>query len=112
MEISRYWVDQIPLRNLAITVKDSAGRPLNLTNYTDISVRMLGSDNEEVDLDGAVVNSGGASSGRLIFEWPRDRSLFNQAGDYVLQVVLKAANALDMTTAHTIRVSDLGKVRK
>lgn len=112
MEISQYEVGQIPLRNLTLTVKDSYGRNVNLTPYTDISVRMLGSDNEEVDLSGSNVNTGGSSSGRIIFEWPRDRSLFTKSGDYVLQLVLKTANAKDMTTAHTIRVRQLGKVNK
>jgi hypothetical protein len=112
MEISQYEVGQIPLANLSMTVKDSYGRNLNCSVYTDISVRMLDSDNREVDLTGAVLNRGGAASGRFVFEWPRNRSLFTKRGDYVLQLVLKTSNAVDMTTAHTIRVRELGKVAK
>jgi hypothetical protein len=73
---------------------------------------MLGSDNEDIDLTGATLNRAGAASGRFVFEWPRDRSLFEKTGDYVLQVVLRTANATDMTTVHTMRVSDIGKVNK
>lgn len=112
MAISQYWVGQIPLRNLSISVKDSEGRALNCTNYTDVSVRMLGSDNEEIDLSGATLNRAGAASGRFVLEWPRNKSLFTKTGDYVLQLVLKSTNAVDMTTVHTIRVSQLGKVSK
>jgi hypothetical protein len=111
MEISQYEVGQIPLRNLSLTVKDSYGRNLNCSVYTDISVRMLGSDNEEVDLTGSNLNRAGAASGRFVFEWPTDRSLFTQRGDYVLQLILETATAKDITTAHTIRVRELGKVR-
>lgn len=112
MEISQYEVGQIPLRNLSLTVKDSYGRNVNCNAYTDISVRMLDSDNNEVDLTGSVLNRGGAASGRFIFEWPRDKSLFTKRGDYVLQLVLQTANAKDMTTSHTLRVRELGKVVK
>jgi hypothetical protein len=110
MAISQYWVGQIPLRNLTINVKDSNGRPLNCSAYTDVSVRMLGSHNEEIDLAGAVLNTAGAVSGRFIFEWPRDKSLFKNTGDYVLQVILKTGNAVDITTAHVMRVKELGGI--
>lgn len=113
MEISQYWVGQIPLTNLTLTVKDAYGRNLNLNIYTDISVRMLGSDNEEVDLTGLNVNRGGSSQGKVILEWPRNRSLFTKAGEYVLQLVLRTADgAMDMTTAQTLRVRELGKVNR
>lgn len=112
MEIIQMEKGQIPLKNLTMTVKDAYGRPTNVTGYTSITARMLGSDNEEVDLTGAVVNRGGAASGRIIFEWPRDRSLFTKRGDYVLQLVLETANSKDYTRPLTIRVSELGKVNK
>jgi hypothetical protein len=112
MEISQYEVGQIPLRNLSIVVKDSYGRAVNCSVYTDVTVRMLGSDNEVVDLTGSSLNTGGAAQGRFIFEWPRNRSLFTKRGEYVLQLVLKTGNAIDMTTAHTLKVRELGKVGK
>lgn len=106
--ISQYWVGQIPLRNLTINVLDGLGRPLNCTVYTDVRVRMLGSNNEEIDLSGSVLNRAGAASGRFIFEWPRDRSLFTESGDYVLQLLLGSVNAVDITSEHTMRVHELG----
>lgn len=112
MTIGQYWVGQIPLRDLSLTVKDNSGRVLNCTDYTDVSVRILGSDNEEVSLTGSGLNTGGTTTGRFIFEWPRDRSLFTEAGDYVLQLILAKTGAKDMTTTYTMRVKDLGRVEK
>jgi hypothetical protein len=108
MAIGQYWVGQVPQKNLSLQVLDTYGRQVNCNMYTDISVRMLGSNNEEVDLSGSFLNMGGAGLGRFVFEWPRDRSLFTKTGDYVLQLVLKNANAKDMTTAHIMRVRELG----
>lgn len=115
MAIGQYWVGQIPLRNLSLTIKDDKGNALNCVGYTDISVRILGSSNEEVDITGSVLNRAGAQIGRLVFEWPRDRSLFTEKGDYVLQVILKSTTPVgsnDMTTAYTMRVKELGRTVK
>lgn len=112
MEVSQYEVGEIPLRNMTMVVKDTYGRPVDLRAYTSVTARMLGSNNEEIDLTGSVVNTGGASAGRVIFEWPRDRSLFTDTGEYVLQLIFKTANAVDKSTAHTIRVRELGRLTK
>lgn len=112
MEISQYEVGEIPLKNLTLSVKDAYGRPIDLRVYTDVSVKMLGSNNEEINLEGSSLNTGGASQGRYVFEWPRDRSLFTKTGDYVLQLVLQTATAIDKTSAHTIRVRELGRLNK
>lgn len=112
MEIIHVEKGQIPLKNLTMTVKDGYGRLVNVSGYTSITARMLGSDNEEVDLTGLNVNRAGAASGRIIVEWPRDRSLFTKRGDYVLQLVLETPNSRDYTKPQTIRVSELGKVIK
>ena len=112
MAIGQYWVGQIPLQNLSLVVKDNGGRTLNCTSYTDISVRILGSHNEEVSLVGSNLNTTGKVFGRFTFDWPSDRSLFTEAGDYVLQMILGAPGAKDMTTTYTMRVKDLGRVVK
>ena len=112
MTIGQYWVGQIPLRNLSLTVKDNNGRALNCVDYTDVSVRILGSNNETVSLTGSNLNRAGAAVGRFVFEWPRDKSIFTDSGDYVLQMLLKSTGAVDITTTYTMRVRDLGKVDK
>lgn len=112
MQISNYNVGQIPLRDLVIAVHDSDGNPVDCRPYTNAYLRMLGSDNEEVDLSGSVLNVGGAVYGRFVFEWPRDRSLFTKAGEYVLHLVLENATAKDITNTHTIRVNELGRLNR
>lgn len=109
--ISQYWINQIPARPLSIQVKDSSGNDMNLSNYDTITVKMLGSYNEELDLTGSSVNTTGKSLGVIVFNWPTSRSLFDYAGDYVLQLELSGTGKKDFTSTHTIRVRELGKVR-
>lgn len=107
--ISQYWTGQIPARPLSINVRDTVGREFNATAYTDIDVEMLDPHNNDVDLSGGVLQTAGAGAGRFVFEWPKDRSLFDKPGDYVLHLVLSADDgAKDITTQHTIRVREFG----
>jgi hypothetical protein len=109
--ISQYWKDQIPARPLVIQVKQQDGSDMDLSGYTSITVKMVGSSNEEIDLTGYTLNTSAKSIGKLTFNWPTDRSLFNKFGDYVLQVVLSGTGRLDFTTTHTLRVRELGRIR-
>lgn len=111
MAISQYWVGQIPARPIAITVRDSKGDPVDLSGYGEFSVRLLGSDDEFIDLTGAELQTAGAVQGRFVFVFPRDRSLFETHGDYLLQLELDGGGVRDFTTAHNIRVHKLGGVR-
>lgn len=88
--ISQFWVGQIPMNNLIIGVLAPNGREADCSNYWDIKVRLLGSDNEEIDLRGSYLDTTGKQWGRFVFEWPRDRSLFTKPGDYVLQLILES----------------------
>lgn len=109
MAISTYYVGAVPSRPIAIDVRDSDGLPVNLSAYTDFKVVLLGSDNEVIDTTGAVLSTSGAAQGRFVFRWPTDRSLFNKAGDYLLQMEIDGAGGTkDFTTEHTIRVRRLG----
>ena len=110
MEISQYWVGQIPAKPLVINVKDEEGRDYDLTTYTTIEVVILGTDNEVLDLTGSTLDTGGAPGGRVIFVWPTDRSLFEKTGDYVLQLVLSGTGRKDITSVHNIKVRQIGKV--
>lgn len=107
--ISQYWVGQIPNKPLSIRIKDGEGIDSDLSIYTDIKVKMLGSYNEEINLTGATINKNNANTGRIIFVWPTDRSLFDYAGDYILQLELSGTNKKDFTTTHTLRVRELGR---
>jgi hypothetical protein len=107
--ISQYWVGQIPSKPLSITVMDENGQAVNLNDYTNISVKIIGSNNEEVDLTGATVVTTNKALGQIGFKWPTTRSLFETYGDYVLQLSLAATGKLDFTTTHTLRVRELGR---
>lgn len=109
--ISQYWINQIPARPLSIQVKDQDGNDMNLSGYTTFTVKMLGSYNEEIDLTGSSLNTLNKDIGQFTFTWPTTRSLFDYAGDYVLQLELTGTGRKDYTTTHTIRVRELGKVR-
>lgn len=108
MAISQYWVGQIPARPISIDVRDSEGRAINLSSYSEFNVILLGSDNEEIDLRDSELNTAQAASGRFIFRFPSDRSVFEKAGRYLLQLELRSPTARDYTTEHHIKVRQLG----
>lgn len=108
MKISHYQVGQKPLRPLAIQVNDPQGNPADVSYYENYTVKLIGSDNEEVNLADATLQTGGARTGRFTFVWPTTTSLFTKAGDYLLQLELSGAGARDFTTAHHIRVREIG----
>jgi hypothetical protein len=110
--ISQYWREQIPAKPLSIKVKDQSGEDMNLSLYTDIEVVMMGSNNEYIDLTGAVVDTSNKASGTIIFRWPTNKTLFDWAGDYVLQLQLSGEGRRDFTTTHSIRVKELGRIAK
>lgn len=109
--ISQYWINQIPARPLSIQVKTESGEDANLSGYTTIEAVMLGSNNEEIDLTGSVLDTVGKPVGSLLFKWPTTKSLFTYPGDYVLQIKLSGTGRLDFTSTHTIRVRELGRTR-
>lgn len=108
MAISQYWVGQIPARPIAIDVRGSDGREVNLASYTDFRAVVIGSDNEEVDITGATLNTSRAAAGKFVFRWPEGRSVFNKEGEYLLQLELSGGGYKDFTTEHHIKVRRLG----
>lgn len=108
MAISQYKVGQIPRQGLGITILDSRGRALDISSYDTISVRLIDPDNNEIDTSGGSLNLGGVTVGRIMYNWPTDKSLFSKTGDYLLEVVLKDGLYVDITTEHTIQVTRLG----
>jgi hypothetical protein len=109
--ISQYWINQIPARALSIQVKDQGGNDINLSGYTNIAVKMLNTNNEEMSLEGSSLNTSSKDLGKIIFIWPTDRSLFEYPGDYVLQLELSGTGKKDFTSTHTLRVRELGRTR-
>jgi hypothetical protein len=109
--ISNYWVGQIPARPIAITVRDSNGRETNLSSYTYFKVRVVGSDNEEVDVSDGTLITAGAGTGRFVFRFPNGRSVFNKPGEYLMQLEFGGNGVRDFTDVHTIRVHRLGGIK-
>jgi hypothetical protein len=107
--ISQYWIDQIPARPLSILVKNQDGTDANLSGYTTINIKMVGSRNEEISLAGATIETAAKDLGKIVLRWPTDRSLFEYNGDYVLQLELTGTGRKDFTSTHTIRVRELGR---
>jgi hypothetical protein len=110
--ISQYWKGQIPSKPFSIIVKRDDGSTADLGEYTSITAKLLGSNNEEIDLTGSQVTTNNKTLGQIGFIWPTDRSLFESAGDYVFQLSLAATGKLDFTTTHTIRVRELGRINR
>lgn len=108
MAISQYKVGAIPRNGLGITILDSRGRSLDISDYSDIRVRIMDPENNEVDLTGSSINLGGVTVGRIMFEWPTSHSLFLCAGTYLLEVILSDGLHIDITSEHTIQVTKLG----
>jgi hypothetical protein len=108
MTISQYWVGQKPAHPITIDVKDSDGRLVDLSGYTDFTVRLVGSDNEDIDTSGVELQTAGAKYGRFVLRWPSTESLFYKPGEYLLQLEFSNDTNVDFTTTHDIRVRQLG----
>jgi hypothetical protein len=110
--ISQYWKDQIPAKPLSIQVNNQDGTEMNLSGYTNIEVILVGSNNEIVPTTGSNLITTGKAVGKLVFVWPTDRTLFEQPGDYLLQLKLSGTGKLDFSTTHPIRVKEVGRLDK
>ena len=109
MAISEFWVGEIPSKPLEIEIVDSENTPMPLIGLSGVKARLLGSDNEEVDVEDVVVNLTEPLNGVLVLRWPTDRSLFNKPGEYLLQIELDGSTGTkEFTDAHTIRVRKFG----
>jgi hypothetical protein len=104
-------VGQIPAVSLGIQIKDDNDNPVSLLGYPEVELELLGSDNERVDLTGAVLQTVPTVLGQLAFVWPKDRSLFTKKGKYLLRVALRATDgSVDYTRAAEIRVREFGRL--
>lgn len=110
--ISQYWRYQIPAKPLSIQINNQDGTDMNLSDYTTIEPVLIGSNNETIDLSGHTLNTVSKGSGKIIFFWPTDRSLFQTTGDYVLQFKLTGTGKLDYTSTWPIRVKEAGRINK
>lgn len=104
-----YWVGDKPSRPVKIDVRDSQGRVINLSTYTEFEIVMLDSDNNPIDLTGSFLSTSQANTGTFFFRFPTEKTVFTKAGEYLLQLVVRGANGTeDKTFPHTITVKRLG----
>lgn len=106
--ISQYWVGQIPGTPLVIEVKDDDGDALNLSSYTNFQVEILNPFNDFLPLAGGSLDTSNKATGRFIWTWPTNDSLFDDEGEYLLRLKISKNGALDYTSTHTIYVSEIG----
>lgn len=108
MIITQFWEGDIPLRPMYFGLQDEYGQELGGTGNFTLKVKMLDTDNREVDLRGAqLINTPDTAFATFIF--PEDRTLFPKHGDYLLQLGVESNGRIQWTSAHTIRVQRLGK---
>lgn len=109
MDINQYWVGDIP-EPIRIDVRDSYGRPKNLSGYTGFRAILLDPRNSEVDTTGATLDTAGAINGQFRFIWPTAETVLTRSGEYLLQLELIGPGVKTLTTAHPIRVRQLGGI--
>lgn len=109
MKIIEYQVGSKPAAPVSIRVNDAFGRPADLSFYDEYKVRLIGSDDEEVDLGNGVLQVTGARSGRFVYAWPTDVTPFEKPGDYLLQLEMSGDGHKDFTTTQPIKVTQVGR---
>lgn len=107
--VGTYWVGQIPGDALSIQVRDDRGTPVDLSSYTSYEVIMLDSDNNEINLNDAVLDTTSTRTGRFVFHFPTERSLFTTYGEYVFQLKMVGPGKIDFTSPFIMQVRKLGR---
>jgi hypothetical protein len=106
-----YEVGEIPSIGLGIEVMDERNNPINTIGYSSVELELKGSDNERVDLTGVTIESVPTELGSYVVNWPKDRSVFNKRGKYLMRLVLrKPDGSRDYTRPYEIRVREFGRL--
>lgn len=108
LDAKTYWVGEKPGGVSAVTVLDSDGNPANLTPFTSVRLRMLDTDNNEVEIASPLTTFSDKVNGIVTFTWPADRSLFQKPGEYLLQLELSTPSAKRYTSVAPITVKRFG----
>lgn len=108
MDSKIYWVGEKPGGRITVTVLDAAGNPANLNSFTGVRLRMLDTDNNEVAIGDTNTDFVNKTAGTVTFAWPTTRSLFEKAGEYLLQLELSTASAKRYTSVQSILVKEFG----
>lgn len=90
-----YFVGQVPVDALAITVQDENEEARDLSGYEGASALFIGPD--DVTRTGGTAAITDAVNGLVTFDWP-STTLFDVPGDYSLRLKLTAGSGTDYTT--------------
>lgn len=106
-----YEAGTIPSRPLTVLVRDEFDTPVSVLGYGSWMLEMKGTDDEEVDLTGVQIVAIPDIPGAFSVAWPKDRSIFDKKGKYVLRMVLYVGDGgKDITRTAEIRVRDFGRI--
>lgn len=110
--IGNMWVGEIPAQALSIIVNDNDGLAVNLNSYDTLEVHLLDPRNNEIDVTGSQILIG-QGNGRLGWQLPNDRSLFENPGEYVMYLELRNATlgTVNFAGEYTIQVREMGGKR-
>lgn len=105
MQLGPFYTGQIPREPLTLLVKDlGSDEPVDLTGYTGVAFALQDPDGNSVDTSGGIATIAHAEGGQVTFQFPTGTSLFDQDGDYDLQVRLIGTGVLDLTVPVTFEV--------
>ena len=99
-----------PSRPLSIAIRDEQDNPVNALGYESITVEILDTNDDLVDMTGTSLTEISAGVGIFTLSLPKNRTLFPETGKYLLRMVLASSNgARDITRTAEIRVRDFGR---
>lgn len=99
MSLGPFFVGQKPANNLKITIRDAQTDEVrDISPFTGATLKMLKPNGASVDTttNGGQATITDAAKGVVQYKWPTV-SLFDQIGDYQLQVVLTGTDIEDYT---------------
>ena len=107
-----YEVGTRPSRPLTLLVRDELDNPVNIVGYDTLRLEVLDTDDKPLDLSGVLVQELGDEIGVVTVVWPKNRTIFDKKGKYVLRLVLEGNDGVkDITRTGEIRVRDFGRIK-
>lgn len=107
-----YEVGARPTTPLTLLVRDELDKAVNVVGYDGWRLEMLDTDNKPVDMTGVTITEIPDAIGAFSVAWPKNRTIFNRKGQYVMRLILeKSDGSRDITRVGEIRVREFGRMR-
>lgn len=104
--LAPFYVGQVPLESLKVTIEDQNGSAVDITPYTAATLLIFDGQGNQVDTSAGTVTQN-SDRGVLVYDWP-STSLFTTVGTYSYQFGLSAPGAQDYTSTGEFVVLPLG----